>query len=63
MGLLTGGLIFGKIFALRIRGAYLQGGLFSGGTINGILRYRKHGKHLTPSNTKKTLNCLNLFGI
>ena len=39
MGLCSGGLIIGRIFASEIWGAYFQEGLFLGGLITGILRY------------------------
>ena len=38
MGLYSGGLIIGKIFASEIWGAYFREGLFLGGLIIGILR-------------------------
>ena len=39
MGLYSGGLIIGRIFASEIWGAYFREGLFFGGLIIGILRY------------------------
>ena len=39
MGLYSGGLIIGMIFASGIWGAYFRDGLFLGGLIIGILRY------------------------
>ena len=45
MGLYSGGLIIGRIFASEIWGAYFREGLFSGGggggLIIGILQYGK----------------------
>ena len=39
MGLYSGGLIIGRIFASEIWGAYFREGLFLGGLIIGILRF------------------------
>ena len=39
MGLHSGGLIIGRIFASEIWGAYFREGLFLEGLIIGILRY------------------------
>ena len=46
MGLYSGGLIIGRIFAFEIWGAYFQEGLFLEGLIIGILHYDFLGKVL-----------------
>ena len=53
MGLYSGGLIIGRIFASEIWGVYFREGLFLGGLIIGILLYISFGyTHLTIQNSE-----------